>query len=98
MPCARRRPFRAPAHLVEEAPALPEVLLVAAILRQAISDAQGRGSFVDRRPHTIALLRQEAREFLQDSQRIAFFATLCGADLSTLQAQLLRAAGLSEAV
>ena len=69
--------------------------LVAAILRQAVTDAQGRGIYDPRCLSAHALVVHEARMFLYDQARIAFFATLCGADIENLQAQLLTAAGMT---
>ncbi len=79
-----------PAHGPEKRYHHQEWDLIAAILRQAISDAKGVGSFTDRRPHAIAAIRADALAFLTDAERVAFFAHLCGAEIATLHEQLLR--------
>ncbi len=79
-----------PAHGPEKRYHHQEWDLIAAILRQAITDAKGVGSFTDRRPHVVAAIRAEALAFLQDQEAVAFFAHLCGADIATLHDQLLR--------
>lgn len=73
-----------------------ELDLIGAIFRQAVADACGRGVVVDRRATTMAMVVRDAKEFLRDGTRIQFFATLMGADIATLQAQLLGAAGLDD--
>ena len=80
----------------EEGNSIPEQTLIVAILKQAVRDARGvRHSSARRTPQRAALMA-DAREFLTDSARIAYFAALYGAEVDSerLQARLLHAAGV----
>jgi hypothetical protein len=62
-------------------------LLIAAVLRQAVQDARGRGGAAREECY-------EAQAFLQHARRVAFWAELAGTDGTTLRQALCRAAGL----
>ena len=71
-----------------------EALLVAAFLRLMVADARRT------RPHraTNGVLTSDpesAVEFLRDTERVAYWAELLGANVEVIQPQLLHAAGLT---
>lgn len=67
----------------------PERQLIAAILRQALLDAQGPRTHVTS-PTARRAVQQDAREFLQDLERLSWFCELASIELDAFQ----RLAGL----
>ena len=67
-----------------------ERALIAAILRRAVEDARGQTVY----DFDSGDCQQEARRFLLDQRRIAFFCELAGTDTATIYPSLLKAAGL----
>jgi hypothetical protein len=68
-------------------------LFVAAILRRAVHDAQGKIVGVEERAGRAAA-RSEAQTFLRNTAKVAYWAELVGADGATLQRALCREAHL----
>ena len=72
-----------------------EIRLLGAILSQAVTDARPtRGEMAGGQA---AMEKREARDFLYDRERLAFFCELAGADVDCLQPALLRNAHLPPA-
>lgn len=75
-------------------PLLPEVLLIGAILGQAVEDARGRR--MDRvTPTQRARVQADAQAFLRDQSAVGLLVELMGADVAGIQRALLRAADLA---
>lgn len=68
--------------------------LVAAVLQQAVLDAREVHPSV-RPTRDAGCTNADARDFLCDVRRVAFFVTLIGADPERVQPALLKAAGLA---
>lgn len=66
-----------------------EMLLVGAVLRQAVADARK-----DQPLHTSALIYKQAVDFLLDDAGIEFWANIVGADADGFKEILRREAGL----
>ena len=69
----------------------PELLLIGAILRKAISDAR-----LERPSETSVAAQRKAQAFLRDHDAINWWASLVGADGECLRETLLRAAGIED--
>ena len=70
---------------------MPELLLIGAILRQALSDARW-----DQPSQTPELAHQQAIAFLKDQKMIDWWAESVGADGETMGHALRTAAGLED--
>jgi hypothetical protein len=77
-----------------QAPVPGEIVLIGALLRQAVHDARGEwcgtGSVSAR-----AMIRLDAQAFLRDADKVGYWCALSGADVEVIQPQLLRAAQLT---
>jgi len=77
----------------------PYLCLVAAFLRQVVTDARstnkGTGHWTEHSDGWTASRQREAQEFLLDLNRLAQWVELTGADVERMQGVLLRAAGLA---
>ena len=69
----------------------PELLLIGAILRKAISDAR-----LEKPSETTLIEQQKAQTFLRDHGAINWWASLVGADGEFLGEILRRAAGIED--
>lgn len=72
----------------------PEMLLIAAILRQAVGDAQGKGMYGINSPGAIKQAQETAQAWLQNRTALAALVELAGLDVDEVQPRLLRAAGM----
>lgn len=77
---------------------MPEIVLIGAILRQAVQDARSadlRGANDKGQQLPTARDQHEARTLLGDRERLKLLVELVGADVDKVQPRLLRAAGLT---